>query len=46
MIGVEKPLHYNRVFAITSFTINGIDCNTLYKGIEKIVETILREDGE
>jgi hypothetical protein len=30
MIGAEKPVHYKRVFTITEFTINGIDCTYIF----------------
>ncbi len=32
-IGVEKLVHYKRVFTITSFTINGIDCKANCKAL-------------
>ncbi len=36
MIGEEKPVHYNRVFTITDFTINGIDCKNMKIVVDKL----------
>jgi hypothetical protein len=43
MIGAEKPVHYNRVFTITSSTINGIDCIQKWLYYQIFVEPFLSD---